>query len=343
MSYSIEASETIPANTKLTVMARAVRFIGDECDYSAEVSKTVTITSTPAWVKKKPGVKVTQKDDDYVTMVLTKVVAGYDTGIDYVFTVDGDDPLDGEYWGDCWEVSEDEKTYTIQIPMQADGNSHTFDVQAHGYNTVAENDFYSGTGSAKVTLKPMWSTKPTLKATYGGVGMYAEVTVTYKGSPTGATVEYSADGKTWYEDLDDLNAVLWEKDQSEVDCWQSWDDYDQHTGSLWIMAQAPTTFYVRVTMQKNGEEGTPSAALKLSFQPKWATTDLKLKATQTGENTVSFSFTAVKDAEYYEFWICGENEYEAYIDPADAPDLNYGKYVIYGRAFKDDMGGKTFE
>ena len=49
---------------------------GDSREYGAEVSKTVTITSEPAWTKKKPSVKVTQKDDDYVTIVLTKVVAG---------------------------------------------------------------------------------------------------------------------------------------------------------------------------------------------------------------------------------------------------------------------------
>ena len=101
--------------------------------------------------------------------------------------------------------------------MSADGKSHTFEVQAAGYNTLAEDMFYSQTGSAKVTLKPMWSTKPTLKATYSSNGMDAVVAVTYKGSPDDHVVEYSADGKSW-GGLDDLNVVLAEQDQSEVDC-----------------------------------------------------------------------------------------------------------------------------
>ena len=100
---------------------------------------------------------------------------------------------------------------------------------------------------------------------------------------------------------------------------------------------------MRVTMQKNGVTGTPSAALKVSFQPKWATTDLKLKVTQTGENTVSVSYTPVKLADYHDFWIENEDGDSEGIYPDEAQNLSWGKYVLYGQAFKDGGCGKVYK
>ena len=262
--------------------------ISDYGTFSKETK--IAVTQKPDWQTKFPTISAKQVNDDYVTLTWK------------TFTNDAYGQLFYEVTDNGVTVEKTNLTYTgsktvLTIAVASDDQKHEFKVTAYAYDDNNQRvDGVTGTATIK-KLSVLWKAQPTVKVSYDATEPEATVKVTCKGSPDSVKVEYSLDGKddTW--DPEYTEHITPDQDGSFT---------FELTGAI------GETYYMRVTPCKGEEEetGTTSKVTKISFLPKWATTNLKPKLTRSGENSVTAKWSAVKGVDGYscELYMVGVEE-----------------------------------
>ena len=290
----------------------AVGSDGTAGTYSSAVA--VTVSATPAWASGKLTLKVSQVNDTSVKLTFTRLADTTGSLTHYQVFMNGEELCRVAPDSNQLSVDAKGKNYilTFQLPdgLISYQGATTFTVRAIGsYEGTGAVDFKTSTAKASLTLKQLWKTAPTAKASVSSVLRQATVTVTGKGSPTGYSVQFSTDkGKTWT----DLDAA-----SLPYGAYLTLDSFSGAKAIYTLTASenfsAAVQFRFRpVKADAEGEAvGSWSDGVSVKLAPAWTTTVLKPTATQTGEGEVTVSWKALTGAEMYCVCITDSADYAA--------------------------------
>ena len=262
-----ESSSVLIVGKKGTVTVTPVLITLEDTTRGNSTSKTITLSSAPAWATKTLKITASQVDDERVKLswaTPSGAALSYDIYDNAVQIADED-----------MSISVSGKNTVAVVASEADSASHTYTVIPHLQSVMTGSDTYGKASTVTIkALKPQWKTKPTVKVSVNANAMTMTVKVTYKGTPDSIRVEFSPDGKK---------------------NWDAWTPDDQTE-----MADGTVTFtyslssasagYVRAIPEKDGADGKTSAKVKYKLSPRWATYKLGLSAAQVGENVVKLSW-----------------------------------------------------